>query len=358
MRTPTDWGQPCPNPACVHAHRLQQGTVSAIATSLPPSGTRRLLRCHTGETPCSATRETVLFDLRTAEDPVMMARKRRLVRVALTGIGCVLGVTAETGLAWRRRAAPQAEGIHRPLLRELPVTQGHRDARWHGRARTHACETEAAGARVPAGEEGRQGIWLRVAPACRWRIAAMVGPRPRDTATEVGATTTARVAGGPACFSEGFTGALAARLAAFHGVPTGARPGKRGRPRTPRWAPHPALVSGPWVTQTPQGTLVTRSTRVGRGAARLPPLGLTSSTAVGERVPVTWRQAWAPLTRQTTSCWKDRERLRQRVVFFQAFSPVARPPMSWRQLLPLHEPHATVRCVPAGGSARQRWRQA
>jgi len=34
MRTPKDWGQPCPNPECVHYNRMQQGNVSAIATYL------------------------------------------------------------------------------------------------------------------------------------------------------------------------------------------------------------------------------------------------------------------------------------------------------------------------------------
>ena len=29
MRTPKDWGQPCPNPACTHYRRMQQGNVSA-----------------------------------------------------------------------------------------------------------------------------------------------------------------------------------------------------------------------------------------------------------------------------------------------------------------------------------------
>ena len=42
MRKPKDWGQPCPNPACTHYRRLQQGNVSAIATSLTQSGKRRI----------------------------------------------------------------------------------------------------------------------------------------------------------------------------------------------------------------------------------------------------------------------------------------------------------------------------
>src|SRR5437870_9072796 len=131
MRTPKDWGQPCPNPECIDYNRRQQGTVSAIATYLTHSGKRRIFRCHTCATPFSETRETVFFDLRTAEDKVMMALKMLLVRVDLTGIGCVLGVTAQTVLAWRKRAAEKADEINRHLLRHLSVTQVQRDEMWN-----------------------------------------------------------------------------------------------------------------------------------------------------------------------------------------------------------------------------------
>jgi len=82
------------------------------------------------------------------------------------------------------------------------------------------------------------------------------------------------------------------------------------------------------------------------------------STALVERVNLTLRQALAPLVRKTSSFCKDRERLRQRVVFFQAFYNVARPHMSLRQRCHCTSAHATVRFVPAGGSARRPWRQA
>ncbi len=61
MRTPQDWGQPCPNPECTHSNRMPQGHVSAIATYRPQSGKRRLVRCHTGEAQFSAMRDTVFF---------------------------------------------------------------------------------------------------------------------------------------------------------------------------------------------------------------------------------------------------------------------------------------------------------
>ena len=127
MRTPEDWGQPCPNPACAHDRRRPQGNVRALATYLTHSGTRRVLRCRPCETPFSATRATVFFDLRTSEDTSMMALTMLLVRVELAGLDCVLGVTEETELRWLRRAAPHAEAINRHLLRALPVTQGQRD---------------------------------------------------------------------------------------------------------------------------------------------------------------------------------------------------------------------------------------
>ena len=337
MRTPKDWGQPCPNPACVHYSRMTCGNVSAIATSLTQSGKRRIFRCHTCETQFSETRETVFFDLRTTEDKVMMALKMLLVRVDLAGISFVLGVTEETVWAWRRRVAHQAEAINQHLLRDLPVTQVQRDEMWNFVTRKHARETDAAGESGPDGEDGRQWIWVSFAPEFRLMSAAVVGPRTFAMAQEVVAVTKARVAGIPACFSDGFTCYLAARIAACHVVTTFARTGKRGRPRKPLCAPHPDLVYGQLVKQQQHGTLLTLSTRVVLGAERLPHVGCTISTAVVERVNLTLRQALAPLARKTASFCKDRERLRQRVVFFQAFYNVARPHMSLRQPLPLHE---------------------
>lgn len=350
MRTPKDWGQPCPNPECAHYSRTTCGNVSAIATYLTQSGKRRIFRCRTCETRFSETRETVFFDLRTAEDKVMMALKMLLVRVDLAGICFVLGVTEETVLAWLRRGAHQAEAINRHLLRALPVTQVQLDEMWNFIARKHACETDASGESMPDGEDGRQWVWISFAPEFRLMIAAIVGPRTLDTAKEVVAATKARVAGIPVFFSDGFTCYLAALIAAFHVVTTFARTGKRGRPRKPLCAPHPDLVYGQLVKQKKQGKLLALSTRVVLGAERLTHLGLTISTALVERVNLTLRQALAPLARKTSSFCKDRERLRQRVVFFQAFYNFARPHQSLR--LPLPEPSSR-----ASGLIQPKWQR-
>jgi hypothetical protein len=104
------------------------------------------------------------------------------------------------------------------------------------------------------------------------------------------------------------------------------------------------------VQQKQQGKLLTLSTRVVLGAERLTHLGLKISTALVERMNLTLRQALALLVRKTDSFCKDRERLRQRVVFFQAFYNVARPHMSLRQPLPLRERICH-------GAIRPRWQE-
>ena len=126
MRKPKDWGQPCPNPDCSHYRLINRGNISAISTYMTQSGKRRIFRCSKCERPFSETRDTVFFDLRSPEDKVLMALKMLLVKVALSDIGFVLGVTEETVLEWLRRAVQKAHEINAHLLRDLPVTQGAR----------------------------------------------------------------------------------------------------------------------------------------------------------------------------------------------------------------------------------------
>jgi hypothetical protein len=92
---------------------------------------------------------------------------------------------------------------------------------------------------------------------------------------------------------------LAALIASFHTITTFARTGKRGRPRKPVKAPHPALVYGQLIKEKQQGRLKTITSRVVLGAERLAQRGLTISTALIERLNLTMRHALAPLVRKT-----------------------------------------------------------
>jgi len=61
----------------------------------------------------SEVRDTVFFDLRTPEEKVMMALKMILVKVNLSGIAFVLGITEETILRWLDRAYQKAQEINK-----------------------------------------------------------------------------------------------------------------------------------------------------------------------------------------------------------------------------------------------------
>src|SRR5215468_10470261 len=99
----------------------------AISTSMTQSGKRRIFHGSACKRPFSETRDTVFFALRTPAAKVIMALKRLRVKVALSAMGCVVGVTEATVLAWLRRAAQKAHEMHAHLRRDLPVTQGQRE---------------------------------------------------------------------------------------------------------------------------------------------------------------------------------------------------------------------------------------
>jgi IS1 family transposase len=348
MRTPRDWGQPCPNPECSQYTLLNRGNVKALSTYQTQSGKRRIFQCTRCETSFAETRDTVFFDLRTPEEQVMMALKMLLVKVDLAGISFVLGVTEETTLEWLRRAAQQAEAINAHLLRELAVTQVQLDEMWTFVTRKHAQEAEPDGESPDTSADGRQWIWLSYAPEWRLMLAAVVGPRTARSALTLIQLTAAMIVGVPCFFSDGFSSYWAALLATYHQVQRFARTGKRGRPRLPRLAPHPDLVYGQVLKQKVKGRLKAVKYRIVWGVTRFVAQRLAISTSLLERLNLTLRQHLAPLGRKSLGFCKEREQLQRRVVFFQAFYNFARPHRSLR--LPVGE---SVGCPP--GLIHPKW---
>src|SRR5215813_440528 len=161
---------------------INRGNNSAISTSMTQSGKRRIFRCSKCERPFSETRDTVFFDLRSPEDKVLMALKMLLVKVALSDIGFVLGVTEETVLEWLRRAVQKAHEINAHLLRDLPVTQVQLDEMWSFIRRQHAQPASPDGESTAGSEDGRHWVWISFAPEFRLILAAFVGPRTFDSA--------------------------------------------------------------------------------------------------------------------------------------------------------------------------------
>jgi IS1 family transposase/transposase-like protein len=341
MRKPKDWGQPCPNPDCSHYRLINRGNISAISTYMTQSGKRRIFRCSKCEQPFSETRDTVFFDLRSPEEKVIMVLKMLLVKVALSDIGFVLGVTEETVLEWLRRAAQQAHEINAHLLRDLPVTQVQLDEMWSFIRRKHAQQAGPDGESPELSEDGRQWVWISFAPEFRLILAAFVGPRTFDSALQLILMTAAVILGVPCFFSDGFSSYLSALIEVYHSVKTFPRTGKPGRPKQPVKEPHPDLVYGQVVKKKRQGRLQALVSRVCCGPQRLKTLGLSISTSLIERLNLTLRHALAPLVRKSQSFCKDRTQMRRRVVLFQAFYNCARPHMSLRLPLSEQAPHAS-----------------
>jgi IS1 family transposase/transposase-like protein len=348
MRKPKDWGQPCPNPDCSHYRLMNRGNISAISTYLTQSGKRRIFLCNACDTTFSETRDTVFFDLRTPEDKVMMALKMLLVKVGLTDIGFVLGVTEETVLMWLERAAQKAHEINAHLLRELPVTEVQLDEMWSFIKRKHAQQAEADGESSDLNEDGRQWVWISFAPEFRLILATFVGPRTFESALQLIQMTAAVVLGVPCFFSDGFSCYLSALIEVYHTLKTFPRTGKPGRPKDPVKEPHPDLVYGQLIKKKRQGRLQELVYRVCCGAERLAELGLSIRTSLIERLNLTLRHALAPLVRKSQCFCKDRTQMRRRVTFFQAFYNFARPHMSLRLPLPEQE-------LSASGLIQPKW---
>jgi len=304
------------------------------------SGKRRVFECTTCGEQFSETRDTVFFDLRTPEEKVMMALKMILVRVSLSNISFVLGMTEETVLAWLERAARKAEDINTALLQELSVTEVQLDEMWsfvQRKVSEHAADGEQESPQDA--EDGRQWVWLSYAPEFRLILAAVVGPRTSETALTLIQKTARVVSGIPAFFSDGFSAYFQALIECYHTLKTFPRTGKPGRPKNPVKEPHPDLVYGQIVKKKRKGRVAEISTRILCGAERFAELGLTISTTLLERLNLTFRQALAPLVRKTLSFSKTRAHLEQQIYFFQAFYNLARPHRSLREHI---APHADL----------------
>jgi hypothetical protein len=226
----------------------------ALSTYMTQSGKRRLCRCSKCERPFSETRDTVFFDLRSPEAKVLMALKMLRVKVALSDIGFVLGVTEETVLEGLRRATPKAHEIKVHRLRDLPGTQVPLDEMWSCIRRTPAQQAGPDGASTAGSEAGRQWVWSSFAPECRRILAAFVGPRTFASAWRLIEMTAAVVLGLPCLFRAGFSCSRSALIDVYYTLKTFPRTGKPGRPKPARKAP-PDLVSGQVIKKKRKGRL-------------------------------------------------------------------------------------------------------
>lgn len=73
---------------------------------------------------------TIFYDLRSAEEKVLMALKLLVKGMPLRGVAEVMEVKLDTVRHWLKVAAEQSEEVNALLLKELKVSQVELDALW------------------------------------------------------------------------------------------------------------------------------------------------------------------------------------------------------------------------------------
>jgi transposase-like protein len=120
----------CTNHGCSVYGKNKQGNIVSNGTYRTKSGRVRKFICRTCGNVFNGRSGTVFFDLRTAEDKVILALKLLLKGISVRGIAEVLGSKPDTVLSWLRRAAEHSEEVEAFLLRDLKVSKVELDELW------------------------------------------------------------------------------------------------------------------------------------------------------------------------------------------------------------------------------------
>ncbi len=241
MRKAKNWNQPCPNQECEKYGQMNKGNIISISTYRTQSGRRRIFMCKCCNHSFSETGDTVFYNLKTAEEKVIMALK---MIVSLTGICFVLNVKEETILGWLDRAYKKADDINKVLLKDISVTEIQLDEMWSfvKRKVSENKQEEVEEENKFEAEDGKQWVWVSYAPEFRLILAMAVGPRTFENALLLIQMTASIVLGIPCFFSDGFSSYLPALIECYHTIKTFPKTGLRGRPKNPVKEPHEDLV--------------------------------------------------------------------------------------------------------------------
>jgi transposase-like protein len=120
----------CTNYGCNLYGKTKQGNIVSNGTYATKSGRVRKFICRSCGNVFNGRSGTVFFDLRTAEDKVILALKLLLKGISVRGIAEVLGSKPDTVLSWLRRAAEHSEEVEAFLLRDLKVSKVELDELW------------------------------------------------------------------------------------------------------------------------------------------------------------------------------------------------------------------------------------
>jgi transposase-like protein len=120
----------CPNETCAQYGQVNQGNIASNGTKRTRDGPRRNFLCRTCGACFCERAGTAFYDLRTAEDKVLLAIRLLLEGMSLRAIARVLEVKLDTVRLWLRRCAEHAEAVNERLVRDIGVSRVELDELW------------------------------------------------------------------------------------------------------------------------------------------------------------------------------------------------------------------------------------
>ena len=122
--------QACPNKACRLYGQMGKGNVIGNGTYKTKSGPVRKFKCKSCGTSFCARKNTAFFDLRSADEKMLLALKMIVKGMSLRATAQVLDVHLDTVRAWLCRAAKHSEQVNLVLIKELHVSKVELDELW------------------------------------------------------------------------------------------------------------------------------------------------------------------------------------------------------------------------------------
>lgn len=120
----------CPNRRCGHHGKPGQGNVVGNGRYRTRSGLVRNFLCRRcGKSFCERT-DTAFYDLRSAEEKVVLALQLVLRGMALRAVAGALAVKLDTVRFWLAQAAAHADKVNDRLVRQVHVERVELDELW------------------------------------------------------------------------------------------------------------------------------------------------------------------------------------------------------------------------------------
>ena len=120
----------CENKECRNYHKPGTGNIVSNGTYLTKGGRVHKYICRECGAVFCERQGTAFYDLRSAEDKVILALKLVLQGMSLRAVSLVLGVKLDTVRFWLGKSAAHAEQVNDMLISQIQVNRVELDELW------------------------------------------------------------------------------------------------------------------------------------------------------------------------------------------------------------------------------------